>query len=248
MNFIKSLGANLVAIILSVIIVFTIISFVLNAYTRHGESLTVPDIRGMKIGNAVKVLADKKLRFIVIDSLFFPDKPALSVIEQNPAPQSKVKEGRVVYITLNVNAAPTIPMPNLVDVSVRQASAILQSSGLKAGRLIYKPDIAQNVVLDMLYKGQPIKPGAEIPKGSVVDLVLGDGLEGSDVPLPDLTGLTLEEAGNLLTSSSLNKGSVIYEGVISDSAAAKIDRQEPAFTEGKMVRAGHSIDLYLKQE
>ncbi len=248
MNFIKSLGAQSIVIIITIIVIFTTVSFILNSYTRHGESLTVPDIRGMKIDEMKHVLAEKKLQFVVTDSLFFADKPVLSVVEQNPAPQSKVKEGRIIYITINANSAPTVLLPNLVDVSIRQASSMLVNAGLKPGRLIYKPDIAQNVVLEMLYRGQNIKADSKIPKGSTIDLVLGDGLESSDVSLPDLTGLTLEEAGNLLASSSLNKGSFIFEGAIKDSFAAKVFKQNPVFSDGKMLKSGHAVDLFLKQE
>lgn len=248
MNFFKSFGANLLAIIISVVVIFTVVSLVLNSYTRHGESLTVPDIRGLKIADASRVLAEKKLRFVITDSLYFADKPKLSVLEQNPVPQSKVKEGRVIYITINADVAPTILMPNLIDVSMRQASAILLSVGLKPGKLIYKPDIAQNVVLEMLYKGQIITANSKLPKGSVIDLILGDGLGDADVPMPDLTGLTLEEANNLLSSSSLNMGSVNYQGSIKDSALAKVFRQSPAFSDGTMIKGGHAVDLFLKQE
>ncbi len=248
MNFLKSLGANIIAIIISIIVVFTVVSLILNSYTRHGDSLTVPDIRRLKISEMQRVLSEKKLHFVITDSLFFADKPVLSVVEQNPAPQSKVKEGRIIYITINANSAPTVLLPNLIDVSIRQASAVLINAGLKPGKLIYKPDIAQNVVLDMLYRGQTIKADSKIPKGSTIDLVLGDGLDGSDVSLPDLTGLTLEEASNLLASSSLNKGSVSFEGIIKDSSSAKIFKQNPAFSDGKMLRSGHAVDLFLKQE
>lgn len=248
MNFLKSLGANFLAIIISIIILFTVISFILNSVTRHGESLTVPDIRGMKISEASKILSEKKLRFVITDSIYFSDKPVLSVIEQNPSPQTKVKEGRMIYITLNSNSAPIILIPTLVDLSIRQASSVLQSSGLKTGRLIYRPDIAQNVVLDVLYKGQSISSGTKIAKGSTIDLVLGDGLDAAEVPMPNLDGLTLEEANNLLTSSSLNKGSVFFSGQIKDSISAKVFKQNPPYSENKMIKSGHNVDIYLKQE
>jgi len=153
-----------------------------------------------------------------------------------------------VYIVLNSNKAPLVNMPNLIDVSLRQAQVMLQSVGLKTGRLIYRPDIAQNVVLEQLYGNQSLAAGTKVPKGSTIDLVLGDGLGSGDVSLPDLTGMTLEEAGNLLSSSSLTIGSVVYQGPIRDSASAKVFRQTPTFADGVMVGTGQSIDLFLKQE
>ncbi|MES2780374.1 MAG: PASTA domain-containing protein, partial [Bacteroidota bacterium] len=148
----------------------------------------------------------------------------------------------------NSNKAPLVNLPNLIDVSLRQAQVMLQSVGLKVGKLIYRPDIAQNVVLEQLYGNHTIAAGTKIPKGSTIDLVLGDGLGQGDVSLPDLTGMTLEEARNLLASSTLNVGSVVYQGVVTDSTSAKVYRQTPGFAEGVMVGSGQAIDLFLKQE
>jgi beta-lactam-binding protein with PASTA domain len=247
-QFIKVLSANLIAILIVVIFLFTGVSFILNNSTRHGESLTVPDITGLKMEDAEKILAAKNLKFMITDSLFFEDKPKNSVLDQNPSPQSKVKEGRIVYITLNSNKAPLVNMPNLIDVSLRQAQVMLQSVGLKVGRLIYRPDIAQNVVLEQLYGNQSTTAGTKIPKGSTVDLVLGDGLGQGDVSLPDLNGMTLEEARNLLSSSTLSVGSVVYQGTIKDSTSARVFKQTPVYAEGVMVGSGQAIDLFLKQE
>ncbi|AMS26463.1 hypothetical protein AEM51_04925 [Bacteroidetes bacterium UKL13-3] len=247
-QFIKVISANLFAIVIVLVILFTGVSLVLNNTTRHGESLTVPDITGLKMEDAEKLLASKNLKFMITDSLFFEDKPKNSVLDQNPSPQSKVKEGRIVYITLNSSKAPLVNIPNLIDVSLRQAQVMLQSVGLKVGRLIYKPDIAQNVVLEQLYGNQQTVPGTKIPKGSVIDLVLGDGLGQGDVSLPNLSGMTLEEARNLLQSAALNVGSVVYQGTIKDSTSAKVFKQTPAFADGVMVGSGQAIDLFLKQE
>jgi beta-lactam-binding protein with PASTA domain len=245
-QFIKVVSANLLAIVIIVVILFTGVSMVLNNITRHGESLTVPDITGLKVEDAEKILLSKNLKMMITDSLFFEDKLKNSVLDQNPSPQSKVKEGRIVYISINSSKAPMVNMPNLIDVSLRQAQVMLQSVGLKPGQLIYKPDIAKNVVLEQLFNNQKIMDGTKVAKGSIIDLVLGDGLEQGNVSLPDLTGMSLEEASNLLSSSSLNLGSVVYQGNIQDSASAKVIRQSPAFSEGVMVGTGQSIDLFLK--
>lgn len=247
MNFFKVLGVNVVAIVVVIILIFTSVSFILNSYTRHGDSLTVPDIRGLRIEDAIHLLEEKSLRYIISDSLYFDDKPKLSILEQNPAPNSKVKEGRFIYITINSNKAPQVALPNLLDVSLRQAEAMLGSVGLKVGKLIYKPDIAKDVVLDVQYLNMSLQPGKKIGKGTAVDLILGDGLGGENISLPDLTGLTLEEARNLITSSSLTLGSVVYLGAVSDSAETRVARQNPAFAEGATVSSGQPIDLFLKQ-
>jgi beta-lactam-binding protein with PASTA domain len=108
-----------------------------------------------------------------------------------------------------------------------------------------KPDIAKNVVLELLYNNETITPQSRIPKGSTVDLVLGDGLSGGETSLPDLVGLTMEEANNLLASSSLTVGSVVFMGTISDSASARIVKQNPPYAEGVMVGAGQPVDFSI---
>ena len=247
MKFIKTFGVHIIAIVVTLLIIFTMVSLFLNRYTRHGESLSVPDIRGLKIEDAIHVLAQKKLRYIISDSLYFDDKPKLSILDQNPAPQSNVKEGRFVYVTINSNKAPQVNLPNLLDVSLRQAEAMLASSGLKVGKRIYKPDLAKDVILDAQYKGASLLFGVKIGKGTAVDLVLGDGLGGETIDMPDLTGLTLEEANNLLQSSSLTIGSVVYMGSINDTTRAKVVRQNPPFSEGATINGGQPIDLFIRQ-
>ena len=247
MYFLKTLGVHFVVILLTIVGLFTLVSFILNSYTRHGEYLSVPDLSGLQIDDAIHLLTEKKLRYAISDSLYFEGKPKLSILEQNPAAKSKVKEGRVIYLTINSNSVPMVVLPNLLDVSLRQAEAMLSAVGLKMGKLIYKPDIAKDVVLGMQLYNASINAGQKISKGSTIDLVLGNGLEGESIPLPNLIGLTLQEANNLLASSSLSLGSVVYLGVIADSSAATIYKQNPSFAEGATINGGQPIDLFLKQ-
>ncbi|MFN4971658.1 MAG: PASTA domain-containing protein [Bacteroidota bacterium] len=248
MKWIKTFAVHIALIILTVVAIFTAVSYVLRSATRHGDALTVPDITGVPVENAIQLLNERKLRYLIIDSLYFDDKPKLSVLDQNPSPESKVKEGRIIYLVINADKAPLVMMPNLIDVSLRQAEAMLKSAGLKAGQLVYKPDLAQNVVLEQQVNGRNVPPGYKLPKGSAVDLVLGDGMvDAVDVPLPNLIDLTYEEARNLLTSQTLNTGAVVFQGVITDSSGARIYRQVPAYSTDATLKAGSTVDIFLKQ-
>ena len=64
----------------------------LDNYTKHGESISVPDLRGKLAKQLDSVTSNMNLRFAVVDSVFIPDKPAGSIIEQDPMPDAKVKE------------------------------------------------------------------------------------------------------------------------------------------------------------
>lgn len=234
-----------IAVLLILIAGFSVSSW-LSAYTHHGESISVPDVRGLKLNRLESFLSDKNLEYKIVDSLFDIEKAPGVILEQDPAPDSKVKEDRTLYLTINASHPPDVKMPNLIDVSYRQAEAILSSFGLKVGQLIYKPDLAKNAVLGQLYKGSPIEPMASIPKGSKIDLVLGDGLGSVEVPVPPLIGLKRDEALFVLKGSSLNIGIVHVDPGVRDSANAKVYRQEPEATEGAILKQGEAVNIYLR--
>lgn len=218
---------------------------VLSVYTRHGQSLSLPDLRGLHIDKAIQLLDQNKLRYIITDTVFVDKLPKLAVAEQNPSPNSKVKEGRIIYLSINSDASATVLMPNLINSSLRYAETVLTGMGLTLVNVTYKPDIAQNAVLDQLWNGQSMQPGTRIPKGAAIDLVVGDGSGGALVPLPNLSGLTLKDATNVLQTSLLQLGTVVYEGAVKDSTKAVVKRQNPPFEEGATLRGGEFVDLYL---
>lgn len=220
----------------------------LGSYTNHGETVSVPNLKDMKYADLEKFLKDKSFNVKISDSsIYILDKPAGVVVEQDPAPNELVKEGRTIYVAITRTVLPQVKMPNLVDVSQRQAEAILNSYGLKVGNLIYKPDLAKDAVLEIMSKGRILKAGDEITKGSVVDLVLGDGIGSTDVLVPQLVNLSLEEAMFVLQGSSLNIGELEFDGTISDSSAAKIYMQDPTPSDTSYLKQGESIKLYLRQ-
>lgn len=218
---------------------------VLSVYTRHGQSLSLPDLRGLHIDKAIQLLDQNKLRYIITDTVFVDKLPKLAVAEQNPSANSKVKEGRIIYLSINSDASATVLMPNLINSSLRYAETVLSGMGLTLGNVTYKPDIAQNAVLDQLWNGQSMQPGTRIPKGASIDLVVGDGSGGALVPLPNLSGLTLKDATNVLQTSLLQLGTVVYEGAVKDSTKAVVKRQNPPFEDGATLRGGEFVDLYL---
>jgi len=217
----------------------------LNNYTHHGESITVPDVRGLTEEKLVRFIEDKHLQYKIVDSLFEDGKEPGTVIEQDPKPDSKVKENRTIYLTVNSSRPPKVKMPNLVDVSYRQAEAILQTFGLRVGQTIYKPDLAKNAVLAQLYKGRAITAGSEIYKGSAIDLVLGDGLGNAEVPVPNLVSLTKGEALFVLKGSSLNIGTITFDPGVRNEETAKVYRQSPEAGSAN-IKQGEAIDIFLR--
>lgn len=232
-----------------VVLLLIVVQWRLKSYTRHGESITVPDLRGMSFEQVKSVLSDNNLEWQVMDSVFDVNKPPLSIVDQNPKPKAHVKEGRTIYITINATTAPSTELPDLIGrSSLKYAKMQLESYGLKVGEPIYKPDPHLNAVIGMLVNGKNVTKKMRIPKGTLVTLILGDGLGNSRISVPYLIGLRYDEAEFKLKGYSLNVGALVADEGITDTTAAIIWKQNPAYGEGNSIRIGEPIDLFLSKE
>lgn len=217
----------------------------LHWYTHHNEALTVPDLKGMHRDEAEELLEKKDLEMVVDDSVYVPDQPELTVIEQQPLARSKVKLNRKIYLTVNSPNPPKVEIPDLTDVSLRQALKILKTKGFEIGDLRYVPGVAQNAVKFLEKDGQKIPQGKMLPKGTTIDLVLEEGRSGKKTDIPQLKGLNKDEASFLLKSKGLNFGSLHYQETVNDSTAAIIYKQRPLYQQDKEIAQGEAIDVWL---
>ncbi len=241
----SSFRNTIIAAFITVLILIAVAFFSLRYYTKHGEGLNVPLVTGLVLAQAAQKLEDAGLKY-EIDSVFIVDKPPGYVIDQDPDANTFVKDNRTVYLTINAGQIPDTNFPNIEFKNLREANAILESSRLKLGDTTYKPDISRDVVLETTFGGQPIKTGDNIPVGSRIDLVLGDGRGSDEVDVPQLVGLTIDEAKFSLKGSMLSLGNVVYQGSIRDSASAVIIDQDPMPTDSvSKVSIGTRINVTL---
>ncbi|MFH1004862.1 MAG: PASTA domain-containing protein [Bacteroidota bacterium] len=219
----------------------------LNLYTRHGEMVDVPDFFGLKTNEIDTFIADKNLRYMIIDSVFDFKIKGGSVIRQDPEKNSQVKYNRMVYLTISATMPPLVKMPNLVDASMRQAIAMLESCGLTVGKREYKPDPCVNCVLTQLMKGKKIESGTIIPKGSVIDLILGKGESEEKINVPCFIGLSLKKAIEKISESGLSEGAIICSDckTSNDSAKAIVYKQIPSCSIDNLINYGNAVDIYL---
>lgn len=245
----KTLLYNILIAIGIVFVLLLIVQTGLKTYTRHDESVTVPDLRGSSFEQVKAILGGKNLDWQIMDSVFDMNKPPLSIIDQNPKPNSKVKEGRTIYITINATKAPTTEVPDLIGrSSLKYAKMQLESYGLKVGELIYKPDPHLNAVIGMMANGKNVTNKMRLPRGTVIDIVLGDGLGNSRISVPYLIGLHLDEAVFKMRGYSLNTGAIIADEGVTDTLGAVVYKQVPEYGEGQSIRIGEPIDLFVAKE
>lgn len=149
----------------------------LDGYTRHGQAVVVPDVKGMTLRLAENELDKQTLKSIIIDSSYVKGMPPGAILEQNPSGGSKVKEGRTVYLTINTESAPQISVPDVMDnSSLRQAEAKLRALGFKLTDPEYISG-EKDWVYSVKYRGRTLKAGEKIPHEAVVTLCVGDGNE-----------------------------------------------------------------------
>jgi len=212
--------------------------------TNHGQTITVPDLKQMTTAELEDFLDEHELRFEVSDSTYVAGAQPLTVVSQYPRPGTKVKEDRKIYVTITTLTPPSIPMPKLVDQTLVSAQYALTSNGLLLGKLRYVPDLAQNMVLRQYLRGQEIAPGTSIPKGSVVDLDVGDGTGNTKFPVPNVVGMPLDEAKLLLKGSDLQIGTILS---VEDpeKPVGTVVRQNPKAGPGASIRVGEIVDLWV---
>jgi beta-lactam-binding protein with PASTA domain len=180
--------------------------------------------------------------------VYHEEYPPLTVLRQFPKAGATVKQNRIIYVSINPVLPPMVPMPDLANpnntTSRIGAEAILKSNGLRRGRIIQRPHIDLNLVLEMRYQGKPILTGTKIPKGSVIDLVVGDGNGPSDFLLGSLINDRYRLALYKLQGWDLRLGAVfIPDGTDTTGTDYVVYRQYPPA--GDSVRVGDQIDLYI---
>jgi beta-lactam-binding protein with PASTA domain len=169
----KPFFIHLAIIFTTVFLVFFCLVKCLGSYTDHGSFVEVPDFKGQEITNLKSFIADKEVSFQIIDSIYDPKEKSGIVIRQEPESKSQVKHNRTIYLYVTGMVAPQIQMPKLIDRSERQARLIIQTYGLKIGRVTEKQADCNGCILAQTIKGVDVEPGKGVKKGSVIDLVVG---------------------------------------------------------------------------
>ena len=177
-NFFKKhvlLSNILIAVVASLLVLFIAIGS-LKMFTHHGEAVEVPDLMGKKLSDILANDDYDMFEMVVVDSVYSKEEKG-SIVSQDPSPGSKVKKGRKIYLCTVAVGERMLLMPDLIDLTRRQAATILESIGLQLGEVKVVPSQYAGAVIEQQYKGRPIAKGTEIPYGSSITLLVGSGEE-----------------------------------------------------------------------
>jgi beta-lactam-binding protein with PASTA domain len=222
----------------------------LDSYTRHGHHVLVPDLRGLLPADARAIAGESELDILVIDSTHAAGARPGTVIDQFPLPDARVKNNRVIQLTINAREPETILFPELNQPSFRQALQRLKNLRLRPGKIEYIPSPYANLVLGFRAGGMPVEAGTRLPVGSAVDILLGSGEgEPAGAIVPRVTGKNLDEARDMLLHAYLNVDRVNADASVKseeDVAAAFVYEQRPGA--GYLTRAGRAVTLFITRD
>ncbi len=201
--FSRLLWVNLLLAVLITLIIILAANIFLHRYTEHGKSCVVPDLVGMKESEVKDVLSQLNLNYVIVDSIHTENVELGAIAEQVPHANFNVKNRRTIYLVKNADLPEMVKIPNIKEITLRRAKSTLEAYGFELGKLEYVPDVGVNVVLRIKHNGSIIEPGNELLKGSVVDLVLGQGLSDDKTHVPNVEGLAINAAVSLLNDKFL---------------------------------------------
>lgn len=189
----KYFWLNILAMIVAVTGIIWGVLTALDIYTRHGEAVIVPDVKGMGVAEAEKIFRNRGLSCIVSDSSYVKKQPAGCILDYNPSAGQKVKEGRIIYLTINTLSIPLCQVPDVADnSSMRQAEARLLAAGFKIAE-IEKCAGEQDWVYGVKYQDRLLEIDEKVPVGSTLVLVVGNGEQEPE-----------EEADSTLVETDIN--------------------------------------------
>lgn len=249
----KSFFVNLLVALLLVAIIIFIFFGALGFITNHNDNKKVPSVTGKVFDEAKQILEAQGFDVVLQDSIYADTAAPHAVLRQSPEADAMVKANRTVYLTVNRLVPPLVVMPDLRGFSVKSAELFLQSIGLKMGDTSYVPDIARNAVREQKVNGVNIEPGSKINMGTAIDLVIGNGIGNDDIDVPDLVGMTVNEARLLLGNNHISLGAILAMDAVQDTATSFIVKQSPepksVIAEGTIIenkiRPGEIMDIWI---
>ncbi|MDX1314435.1 MAG: penicillin-binding protein, partial [Eudoraea sp.] len=96
-------------------------------------------------------------------------------IDQDPPAGNKVKSNRKIYVTVNPSGYKKVTIPKIIQVTQRNATAMLRAVGLEVDRVTYIDELGKDMVYYIKYKGKRMNPGDKLPKTSQLELICGNG-------------------------------------------------------------------------
>ncbi len=169
----KVLLINLSLMAALVLIVIWVTLAWLQRYTRHNDIVQVPDIIGMSVDEAATLLAQSNLYINVTDSVYDEKATPGAIVETVPKVYSKIKRERAIYVVINTVSVMKRIVPEIREISMRQALATLQTIGFTQITVQYVGGSHNDLALYLRTQdGRTVSPGEKLPFNTPLVLVV----------------------------------------------------------------------------
>lgn len=197
-------------------------------------TVEVPDVTGDYLKDAEAKLEAAGLSWTLGVEEYNDEVPQTHVIRTDPESGSLVKKNR--QIKLDLSLGPEVKqVPDVRNRPVEEAKALLESARFKVEITERSGSAPEGQVVDQLPA-----PLTSLKAGSTVNLVVSTGPNA----VPEVVGLSLEEAQQALKDAGLTVGKVVYQED-SEFPAGTVIASDPA--EGDPVDAGAKVNLTVSQ-
>ncbi len=204
---------------------------------RDKGEITVPSIEGNEIVTALEKVTRAGLNLKITELSYDATFPRNAVISQDPAAGKVLKRGRDVRVVIS-KGPQDIEMPDLRDMTLRQARNLIHARGLQA------PSVTK--IHSVLEEGTVIAhlppSGDRVAENSRVEVLVSVGSEPERSILADYRGATLEETADKILAAGLKLGRVRYV----ERETVEVDtvlKQDPP--PGRPVTRGQEISLVV---
>lgn len=220
--------------ILGALAVLTVLALLL--FWFLGRQADVPDVIGQTQTTAEQAIRDSGLSVGSVTTVVDEDAQAGTVIEQDPDAGQRVRRGTAVNLVVS-GESPDVSVPNVVRTSEEEAVAALQAAGLEV-EVTRAPS-------GMVPRGQVISQtpsaGQTVPAGTTVGIVVSEGERVENVQVPEVTGLTRQDAERALRDAGLQIA--VAESPSEQVAADVVISQLPAA--GESVAPGTTVGIVV---
>lgn len=223
-------------IFLGIILIFILSLKIFEIVYFNEKYYKIPDLRSYTFKDAEKIIKDSDLNIKDMGTEL-SSYPVGEIFLQEPKPNTIVKKGRNIKVWVSKGQA-LVDIPNLNHMNFLEAKVIAEKNGLEIGDIItvkstgkYNEVLATDPATNTL-----------MPKGTRISFLL-NGLENViQVAMPDLIGIDLDAAREILFKQSLVVGEIKYINIPSIQSGVVV---KTSVKSGEKINAGSSIDIVV---
>lgn len=201
------------------------------------ETYELEELCGMDRRDALLTLRNRELNSKLTEQ--YSDAPKGTVLMTSPPAGTILKEGDSVTLTVSAGKKTvSSPIPDLLGKTEAEADALLRAAGLKSGKVSYE---ASSAPMGTVIR-QEKRAYSAAERGEEIGYTVSAGDRFSTKTVPNLYGMTVEEATEALRTVGLVVGSVLP--VSGTAASGSVIMQNPPPL-SPITASTYSVDLYV---